>query len=99
MSLFNKLNQIKDLKSQAKNLQNQLAQESVTVEKHEVKLTMNGNQKITNLDINSNLLSPDKKNRLEETLKDLHDEAIKKIQRIMAEKMRASGDFNIPGLS
>ena len=99
MSLFNKLNQIKDLKSQAKNLQNQLAQESVTVEKHEVKLTMNGNQKITNLDINSNLLSPDKKNRLEETIKDLHDEAIKKIQRIMAEKMRASGDFNIPGLS
>jgi len=99
MSLFNKLNQIKDLRQQAKTLQGQLAQESVTAEKHGVALTMNGNQKLVNLDINQELLAPERKERLEELIKDLHDEAIKKVQRVMAEKMKASGDFNIPGLS
>ena len=99
MTLFSKLNQIKDLKEQAKSLQNQLSQESVTVDKHGVSLTMDGNQKMTGLDIGAKLLSPERKNRLEETIKELHDEAIKKIQRITAEKMRASGNFKIPGLN
>ena len=99
MSLFSKLNQIKNLKTQAKTLQNQLAQESVTVGQHGVSLTMDGNQSITKLDINAELLTPDRKNRLEETIKNLQNEAIKKVQRIMAEKMRASGNFNIPGLN
>ena len=99
MTLFSKLNQIKDLKEQAKSLQNQLSQESITVDKHGVSLTMDGNQKMTGLDIGAELLSPERKNRLEETIKELHDEAIKKIQRIMAEKMRTSGNFKIPGLN
>jgi len=99
MTLFNKLNQIKDLRSQAKNLQNQLSQESITIEKHHCCLTMDGNQQITKLDINSEYLSPEKKESLEELICDLHQEAIKKVQRLMAEKMRASGDFNLPGVS
>lgn len=99
MSLFNKLNQIKDLREQAKNLQNQLAQESVTIEKHGVILIMDGNQKITKLDINAELLTPERKERLENLLMEVHDEAIKKVQRLMAEKVRSSGNFNIPGLS
>ena len=99
MSLFNKLNQIKDLKAQAKNLQNQLAQETVTLEKHGLTLVMDGNQKITKLDINPELLSAERKERLEELITDLQNEAIGKVQRLMAEKMRASGDFNLPGIS
>ena len=43
MSLFNKLNQIKELKQQAKNLQSQLAEEKVSLEKDGLKLTMDGN--------------------------------------------------------
>ncbi|MFA6304362.1 MAG: YbaB/EbfC family nucleoid-associated protein [Patescibacteria group bacterium] len=99
MSLFSKLNQIKDLRQQGKKLQNQLAEESVTVDKHGVFLTMDGNQKLIKVNINPELLSPDKKTRLEETLKDLHNEAIQKIQKIMVEKMRADGSFKIPGLN
>ena len=68
MSLFNKLNQIKDLKTRAKNLQDQLAQESVSLEKHGLSLVMNGNQKITKLDINPELLAPARKARLEELI-------------------------------
>jgi|SRR3989339_72122 len=99
MSLFNKLNQIKELKQQAKNLQSQLAEEKVSLEKDGLKLTMDGNQKIQNLEIAEALLTPEKKDRLEGLLKDLQNEAIVKVQRLMAEKMRASGNFNIPGLS
>lgn len=98
MSLFNKLNQIKDLKTRAKNLQDQLAQESVSLEKHGLSLVMNGNQKITKLDINPELLAPARKARLEELIVDLQNEAIGKVQRLMAEKMRNLGDFNLPGL-
>jgi len=94
MSLFSKLNQVKDLRSKAKNLQNQLSEESVTVEKHNVSLSMDGNQQITKLDINPELLSTDNKERLEKILIDLHGDAIKKVQRIMAEKFKASGNFN-----
>jgi DNA-binding protein YbaB len=99
MSLFNKLNQIKELKQQAKSLQSQLAEEKVSLEKNGVKLTMDGNQKIQNLEITDELLAPEKKNLLESLIKELHNEAIIKVQRLMAEKMRASGNFNIPGLS
>ncbi len=99
MSLFNKLNQIKDLKTQAKNLQGQLAEESVTVEKNGVTLVMDGNQKITKLDINQELITPERKERLEETIINLQNDAIGKVQRLMAEKMRASGDFNLPGIN
>ena len=102
MNLFNKLNQIKDLKSQAKNLQNQLSAEIVTVEKHGITLEMDGNQKIVRLDISPELLSPDKKSNLESLIKDLQNDAIGKIQKIMAEKMKAMGglgNLNIPGLS
>ena len=99
MSLFSKLNQIKDLKEQAKSLQTQLAQESVTVEKHGITLIMDGNQKITKLSINPEYLTVDRKEKLENTLIDIHEEAIKKVQRVMAEKVKASGNFNIPGLT
>jgi nucleoid-associated protein EbfC len=99
MSLFNKLNQIKDLRAQAKDLQNQLAGESVTIEKHGVMINMDGNQKIVKLDINPELLAPDRKEKLQNLLIEIHDDAIKKVQRLMAEKLRASGNFNIPGLS
>ena len=99
MSLFNKLSQIRDLKAQAKSLQSQLAEESVRVEKQGVELVMDGNQKITKLEINPELLSPERKERLEEIIRELQNEAIGKVQRLMAEKMRSLGNFNLPGLS
>ncbi len=99
MNLFSKLNQIKDLRQQAKSLQNQLAQESITLTKQGVTLTMAGDQKITGLEIANELLSLTEKNRLEAIIKELQNEAIGKIQKLMVEKMRASGNFNIPGLN
>ncbi len=98
--MFNKLKQFKDIRDQAKDLQNKLAEESVSVNNSGVTLTMDGNLKITKLDIDTSLLSPEKKNKLESAVKDAYEDAMKKMQRIMAMKMREMGGLpNIPGLS
>lgn len=98
--MFNKLKQFKDIRDQAKDLQNKLSGESISINNSGVTLTMDGNLKITKLDIDPSLLSPEKKNKLENAIKDAYEDAMKKMQRIMAMKMKEMGGLpNIPGLS
>lgn len=98
--MFNKLKQFKDLRDQAKNLQQKLGAESVTTTANGVSITMDGNLAMTNLSIDTGLLAPEKKEKLEQAIRDAHAEAIKKIQRIMALKMKEMGGLpNIPGLT
>jgi len=87
--MFNKLKQFKDLRNQAKTMQNALADESVNVEKGGVKINMDGNMKITNVKI----IEEKSKEKLEEAIKDSVNSAIKKTQRLMAEKMQKMGGF------
>ena len=61
--MFNKLKQFKDLRSQAKQMQNALAQESIIHENKGVKITINGNMEIIEL----------KPKRMEEDIMILHD--------------------------
>lgn len=88
------------MRNQAKDLQSKLADESVTTSSSGVSLTMDGNLVLKDLNIPDDLLSPDKKNKLISAIKDAHSDAMKKIQRIMAMKMKEMGGLpNIPGLS
>ena len=83
-------------------MQGALAQESVTVRAagDKVVLTMDGNLKLTGLSIDDELLSAGKKAKLQDAIKDAHAEAMKKMQRIMALKIKEMGGLpNIPGLS
>ncbi|MBI3956362.1 MAG: YbaB/EbfC family nucleoid-associated protein [Candidatus Kerfeldbacteria bacterium] len=97
--MFSKLKQIKDLRSQAKTLQAKLAEETVHADAKggKINLVMDGNQKIVSLDIDASLLSPDKKKEVEEGVKEALEDAVKKVQRVMVEKMRGSG-MNLPGM-
>lgn len=100
--MFNKLKQFRDMRTQAKDLQSKLAQESTTSTSAggKVVLTMDGNLTMTGLAIDDELMSLDKKEKLQSAIKDAHGDAIKKIQRIMAAKMKEMGGLpNIPGLS
>ena len=90
--MFNKLKNIKDLRSQAKTMQGALADESVTVEKSGITVVMNGNMDITSLTINEDLA----KDSLEGLLVDCINEAIKKTQTLMARKLQEMG--GLPGL-
>ncbi len=89
--MFNKLKQYKDLRDQAKTLQSALAQESVTVERSGIKLTLNGNLEVTALSIPGEIGA----RTLENSLKDIFNDAIKKTQKIMARKMQEMG--GLPG--
>jgi len=101
MSMLTKLKQFKDLREQGKKMQSLLADESVTVRAASDKLvlTMNGNLELSAIAIDDELLSPDKKEKLQSAIKDAHADALKKMQRTIASKMQQSGDFKIPGLN
>jgi DNA-binding YbaB/EbfC family protein len=98
--MFNKLKQFKDIRDQAKTMQSELAKENITVNTGGVEVTMNGNLALTNVNIDSDMLSVDKKEKLEKAVKQAHEDALKKMQRVMAMKMKEMGGLpSIPGLS
>lgn len=90
--MFNKLKHLKDLRSQAKTMQNALAGESIAIDKKGIKVEMNGNMEITKIEINEEM----NKEKLAGVIKDNVNDAIKKTQRIMAQKMQEMGGF--PGM-
>jgi len=91
--MFNKLKQFKDLRNQAKTLQNALAQESVEYEKNGIKIIMNGNMEITKLDISADMA----KDRLENILTEVINETIKRAQKVMAKKVQDMGGLGNMG--
>lgn len=91
--MFNKLKQFKDLKSQAKTMQDALALEKVTEEKGGVTITMNGNMEVLSVAIQSGLT----KEVIENSVKACMNETVKKAQRLMAKKLQDMGGF--PGLN
>ncbi len=98
--MFNKLKQFKDLHKQAKQLQSELSGVVMDESKNGVSLSIDGNLALKELNIDESMLDPKNKTKLENTIKELHGEALKKIQRTMALKMKEMGGLpNIPGLS
>ena len=91
--MFSKLKQIKDLRDQAKVMQNVLGKESVTETKNGISITMNGNMEVTELKIDNNANGT----ALEKDVKECVNNTIKRVQRLMAKKMQEMG--GIPGLN
>jgi DNA-binding protein YbaB len=89
--MFNKLKQIKDLRSQAKTMQSALAQEVVSETSHGITITMDGNMEVKAVQV-----SEEAKKNLDENIKTAINDTIKKAQRAMAKKMQEMG--NLPGL-
>ena len=92
--MFSKLNQIKDLKAQAKSMQDTLGQESIEVEKKGIVLKMDGNQKVLSIKIPEDMDN----STIENILPDLFSDATHKVQKMMAEKMR-SGEIAMPNFN
>lgn len=98
MSVFSKLKQFKDMRDQGKKIQSALAGESATARAagDAVVLTLDGSLNMTGLSIAPELLAPDKKDRLQSAIKEAHNDALKKMQRVMAGKMKDMGDLKFP---
>lgn len=98
--MFNKLKQFKDLRDQAKTLQDELAKETISVSSNGVELTMNGNLEVSKVSVNDDLMNVSKKSKLEKAFIDAHKDALKKMQRVMAMKMKDMGGLpQIPGMN
>ncbi|MDD5109612.1 MAG: YbaB/EbfC family nucleoid-associated protein [Patescibacteria group bacterium] len=94
MSMFSKLKQFKELRSAAKSLQQELAQEQVITERNGITLTFDGN-----LDVKSLVLPPGMStDELQRRLPEVINQAIDKTQRMAAEKIRKRGGLEGLGL-
>jgi DNA-binding protein YbaB len=91
--MFSKLKQFKDLRSQAKTMQDALAKETISEEKNGVKIVLNGNMEAVSVSLNESL----NKSAQEEAVKNCFNEEVKKAQRLMAKKLQDMG--GIPGLN
>lgn len=97
--MFTKLKQFKDLRAKAKTLQSSLAEEKIEASAAwgKIKMVMDGNQEVKSVTVDPELLT--NKEKTEIAIKDVVNEAVKKVQKVMAEKLRKDGNFNFPGLS
>jgi nucleoid-associated protein EbfC len=98
--MFDKIKQIQQLKEQADQMKQLLAQETVQADAAhgKVSIVMNGNQEIVGLSIDNEMLRPEKKDETEKAIKEAANEAIQKSQRVMAQKIQGLGGLNLPGL-
>jgi len=96
--MFNKIKQFKDLRDQAKHLQNALKEEKVELEKGGISIVMNGNQEIVFFKIDPSLMGSERKDQLERALKETTNAAIEKTKRVMAQKMQSMGGFENFGM-
>jgi len=94
--MFSKLKYLKDLRSQAKTMQNALAEEKAegSAAWGKVKIVMNGNQEVLSISIDPELVKQESKDKLESAIKEATNDAIKKVQRIMAKKMQDMGGLS-----
>ncbi len=101
MAMFSKLKQYKDLRDQAKTMQNALADETVYADANggKVQIVMDGNQHINGVQIDPEYLKSEKKQSLEKDLRSAFNDAVKKSQMAMAKKAKEMGNLNLPGLS
>lgn len=99
--MFNKLKQIKELRTQAKTIQGMLSQEHVETSAAwgKVKVKMSGNQELESVSIDADMMQPAKKSDLEAAVKEAVNDANKKVQRIMAQKVREQGGLDKLGLT
>jgi DNA-binding YbaB/EbfC family protein len=97
--MFSKLKQFKDLRDQAKKIQDVL--KDVTTEGTggwgKVKVAVDGNLEVGKVTIDPSLAGD--VGKLEGAVKEAVNDAMKKAQRAMADAMKKNGGLNLPGLS
>ena len=87
---FEKFKKLYDLQKQAKSIQRDLRNTKITSQSPDgkIKVVINGEQKIEEINISEELLSPDRKRYLENTLLNVFKDGMDKVQKIAAEKAK-----------
>jgi len=84
--MLGNLKDLYKLQSQAKEIQKKLADETIEVENNGIKIVMTGNQEVLSVEINPELSKEEQEKYLAQTFND----AIKKVQQLMANQMMSS---------
>ncbi len=86
--MFQQIRELMKLQAQAKRMQKELRKTVVEAEGEggKIKVEMNGEQKVLNIEISEELLYPQNKKRLEKALVKTLGEASKTVQKIVAQK-------------
>ena len=98
--MLDRAKQMWDLQKKARAVQKELKETEVEAKAADGNVTVvfNGEQHIQSVEIDSSMLTPDKKNELEKALQQAVAEAVSRVQAIAAEKRKAiAGNLNIPG--
>lgn len=98
--MFNKIKQLKELRGRANEMRSMLSQETVHAEGAggKVSIVMDGNQDVLSVSVDPELLNPEHRAHLEQALREVINDAVKKSQRLMATKIQGMGGLNIPGM-
>lgn len=93
--MFSKLKQFKDLRDRAKTIQATLSEERVEGSSGwgKVKVVMDGNQKAVSVSIDQDQMND--KTKLENLLKDAINDAVEKVQKVMASKLKDLGGLDL----
>lgn len=98
---FSKAKELYELQKKARAIQKELKNTEIEASSNDgwVTVVFNGEQHLTDIDINEEALKPENKLTLEQDLKNTVSQAVSRSQAHAAEKMRAiAGNLNIPGL-
>lgn len=92
--MFNKIKAVKDLRTQAKQMQSGLAEihDEGSAAWGKVKVKIDGNQKVLGVTIEDEMLKD--RAKLEEAVAEAFNDAVKKIQKKMAVKMKEMGGLD-----
>lgn len=95
MNMFNKLKQVKDLRSKAKDLQSTLSEESAegSAGWGKVKVHINGNHEVMKVSIDPEVM--DNREKLEGMIKEATNDAVKKVQHLITKKLKDSGGMDL----
>lgn len=95
--MFEKAKDMYKMQKEARKIKKQLANTHIEAEHEGVKVTINGEQEVVEIDINDEAIQDKKK--LEKNLLQAFNKAIKKSQQVGAEMMKdVMGDLNLPGM-
>lgn len=98
--MFDKMKGLFEMQKKMQEVKRELDNTSFDIQSPDglVKITMNGAQEVKEITIKDNL-GESERSRLESSLKDAFNRAIKRSQETAARKMKDVTGFNIPGLT
>lgn len=93
--MFNKLKQFKDIRDKAKHIQSALAEEKAegSAGWGKVKIEVNGNQHVVSVNIDPSAMND--KSKLEDMIREATNDAMQKIQKVMATKLKDIGGLDL----